>query len=60
VLLEGDRGISFISSHAELDAQHMAELRVVLNGVTDEDAKSAVIESSCVNFDQFARILEAI
>ena len=60
LLLEGDRGISFISSHAELDAQHMAELRVVLNEVTDNEAKSAIIESSCVNFDQFARILEAI
>jgi len=60
LLLEGDRGISFISSHAELDAQHMADLRVVLNGVTDDEAKSAIIESSCVNFDQFARILEAI
>ncbi len=60
LLLEADRGISFVSSHAELDAQHMAELRVVLNGVHDDDAKHAIVESVCVNFDQFARVLEAL
>ncbi|MEQ1804810.1 MAG: iron-containing redox enzyme family protein [Burkholderiaceae bacterium] len=60
LLLEADRGISFVSSHAELDAQHMAELRIVLNGVHGDDAKHAIVESVCVNFDQFARILEAI
>jgi pyrroloquinoline quinone (PQQ) biosynthesis protein C len=60
LLLESDRGISFVSSHAELDAQHMAELRVVLNGVHDEEAKAAIVESVCVNFEQFARIVEAI
>ncbi|MFZ2652650.1 MAG: iron-containing redox enzyme family protein [Burkholderiaceae bacterium] len=60
LLLEGDRGISFISSHAELDALHMAELRVVLNGVNDDDAKNAIVESACVNFSQFGRVLEAI
>ncbi len=39
LLLEGDRGISFISSHATMDAEHMAELRVILNQVEDDEAK---------------------
>lgn len=60
LLLEADRGISFVSSHSELDAQHMAELRVVLNGIHDDAAKHAIVESVGVNFDQFARVLEAI
>ena len=60
LLLEADRGVSFISSHAELDAQHMVELRVVLNSVQDDEAKGAIIESACFNFDQFARIVEAL
>jgi pyrroloquinoline quinone (PQQ) biosynthesis protein C len=60
LLLEGDRGISFISSHATLDAEHMAELRLILNDVHDEDAKRAVIESTYFNFHQFGRVLEAI
>ncbi len=60
LLLESDRGVSFISSHAELDAQHMVELRVVLNSVQDDEAKGAIIESACFNFDQFARIVEAL
>jgi pyrroloquinoline quinone (PQQ) biosynthesis protein C len=60
LLLETDRGISFISSHAELDAKHMAELRVVLNQVHDDDAKNAIVESVGVNFEQFARIVEAV
>ena len=60
LLLQSDHGISFVSSHSELDAQHMADLRVVLNGVHDEEAKHAIVESVCVNFDQFARVLEAI
>lgn len=60
LLLEADRGISFISAHAELDAQHLAELRIVLNDVHDEEAKHAIVESACVNFEQFARIVEAL
>jgi pyrroloquinoline quinone (PQQ) biosynthesis protein C len=60
LLLDGDRGISFISSHATLDAEHMADLRVVLNTVHDDEAKEAVIESVCFNFEQFGKVLEAI
>jgi len=60
LLLEGDRGISFISSHATLDAEHMAELRVILNTLHDDDAKEAIVESTVFNFHQFGRVLEAI
>lgn len=60
LLLEDERGVSFISSHATLDAEHMAELRVILNGIDDAAAKNAVVESATFNFHQFTRILEAI
>lgn len=60
LLLDGDRGVSFIASHASLDAQHMAELRVVLNQVPDDAARAAVVESARVNFHHFTRIVEAV
>lgn len=60
LLLEGDRGISFISSHATMDAEHMAELRLVLNQVADDDAKKAIIESTIFNFHQFGQVLELV
>jgi hypothetical protein len=60
LLLEGDRGISFISSHATMDAEHMAELRVILNQVEDQEAKDAIVESTIFNFHQFGRVLELI
>ena len=60
LLLEGDRGISFISSHATMDAEHMAELRVVLNQIADDDAKKAIIESTFFNFHQFGKVLELV
>ena len=60
LLLEGDRGVSFISSHATMDAQHMADLRVVLNTVTDKVAHEAVVESALVNFHHFTCMFAAI
>lgn len=60
LLLENNRGISFISSHVEMDAEHMAELRLILNTIEDPDAKEAIIESTIVNFEYFTKILEAI
>ena len=60
LLLEGDRGISVISSHATLDAEHLADLRVVLNKIEDEPAQAAVIESTVFNFHQFGRVLESV
>jgi pyrroloquinoline quinone (PQQ) biosynthesis protein C len=60
LLLDGDRGVSFIDSHATMDAKHMAELRTVLNLVKDEAARDAIVESVRVNFHHFTRIIEAI
>lgn len=60
LLLQGERGVSFISSHATMDAEHMAELRQVLNTVTDEAAQTAIVESTLVNFFHFTRMFETI
>jgi pyrroloquinoline quinone (PQQ) biosynthesis protein C len=60
LLLEDDRGVSFISSHATLDAEHMAELREILNLLEDDASRDAVVESVRVNFHHFTRILEAV
>ena len=60
LLLEGDRGISFITSHITMDAEHMAELRILLNKVEDEEAHDAITESTIFNFEQFTRVLEAV
>lgn len=60
LLLEGERGVSFIASHATMDAKHMAELRGVLNKVHDEPAQDAVTESVVVNFHHFTRIIETV
>jgi pyrroloquinoline quinone (PQQ) biosynthesis protein C len=60
LLLDGDRGVSFIGSHATMDAQHMAELRQILNQVDDAAARDAVVESAEVNFHHFTRIVEAL
>ena len=37
LLLEGDKGISFISSHASMDTEHLRELKDV-NAIEDDDA----------------------
>jgi pyrroloquinoline quinone (PQQ) biosynthesis protein C len=60
LLLDGDRGVSFIASHASLDTQHMAELRRVVNQISDGAARAAVVESAQVNFHHFTRIIEAV
>jgi len=60
LLLEGERGVSFIGSHASLDAQHMADLRRLMNQLQSVDTLAAVVESVRVNFHHFTRIIEAI
>ena len=60
LLLEGDRGVSFISSHATMDAEHMAELRTVLNTITDDEARDAIAESAIVNFHHFTHIVASV
>jgi pyrroloquinoline quinone (PQQ) biosynthesis protein C len=60
LLLDGDRGVSFIDSHATMDAQHMAELRQVLNQLPEGAAREAVVEAAQVNFHHFTRMVEAV
>jgi pyrroloquinoline quinone (PQQ) biosynthesis protein C len=60
LLLNGDHGVSFISSHATMDAEHMVTLRKVLNTIGDDDTRDAVAESTLVNFHHFTRMFEAI
>lgn len=60
LMLEGDRGVSFISSHATMDAEHMASLRTILNTLRDEEAAEAVIESTLLNFHHITRVFEAV
>ena len=60
LLLDGDRGISFIGSHATLDAQHMAELRQVINTIEDPAARDAIVESANFNFFQFKHVIASV
>ncbi len=60
LLLEGERGVSFIASHATMDAKHMAELRTVLNLVDDAAAQQAVVEAVRVNFHHFTGIVAGL
>jgi pyrroloquinoline quinone (PQQ) biosynthesis protein C len=60
LLLEGERGVSFIDSHATMDAKHMADLRQVLNQIKEAAAQAAIVESVRVNFHHFTRIVEGV
>jgi pyrroloquinoline quinone (PQQ) biosynthesis protein C len=60
LLLEGERGVSFINSHATMDAEHMADLRKILNTLDDPAACEAIIEATLVNFHHFTRIIEQV
>ena len=60
LLLDGERGISFIGSHATLDAEHMVALRKVLNTITDDATRDAVTESVKLNFHHITRVFSAV
>ena len=60
LLLIGDRGVTFIGSHATLDADHMVQLRKILVTIEDAGAREAIIESTLVNFEFVTRIFAAI
>ena len=52
----GAGGFRFLSSHATLDADHMAKLNVLLKTIDDPAAQAAIINSTRVNFHQFGQI----
>ena len=60
LLLQGERGISFINSHATLDTQHMAQLRTILNTLESEQSRAAVIESTLVNFHHVTQVFGSV
>lgn len=60
LLLEGERGVSFVSSHATLDMEHMASLRKMLNTLDDDASRKAIVESTLVNFDLFTRLFASV
>lgn len=49
-------GFRFLSSHATMDADHMAKLNVLLKTVDDPAAQSAILRSTRVNFHQFGQL----
>ena len=60
LLLEGERGVSFINSHATMDAEHMADLRKILVTVNDAPAQDAIVDAALLNFHHFTRIIEQV
>jgi len=52
----GKGGVRFLSSHATMDADHFAELNVLLKTIDDPAAQAAVISSTQVNFHQFGQL----
>lgn len=52
----GAGGFRFLSSHATMDADHMAKLNVLLKTIDDPAAQAAIIDSTRVNFHQFAQL----
>ena len=60
LLLEGEQGVSFIASHATMDAEHMASLRKIIDTVRDAAAKEAVVEATLMNFHHLTRVVAAI
>jgi pyrroloquinoline quinone (PQQ) biosynthesis protein C len=49
-------GFRFLSSHATMDADHMAKLNVLLKSIEQPAAQAAVINATQVNFHQFGQL----
>jgi len=52
----GKKKFRFLSSHATIDADHFAQLNVLLKTIDDPAAQAAVIASTQVNFHQFGQL----
>jgi len=46
-------GFKFLSSHASMDADHVAEMNILIKTINDPTAQASIIESTRVNFYQF-------
>lgn len=60
LFLQGDAGVSFLASHASKDAEHMQDLKVVLDQLDDDAAQTEIVNSVRVNFKALARVVEAV
>lgn len=49
-------GFKFLSSHATMDQDHMASLNRLIKTIGDPEAQEAIINSTRVNFFQFAQM----
>jgi len=52
----GAGGFRFLSSHATLDADHLAKLNLLLKTIDDPVAQAAIVESTRVNLHQFGQM----
>jgi Iron-containing redox enzyme len=60
LLLDGDVGISFISSHTTMDSEHIADLREIINQVDDAASMNAMVEAAELNFHHFGRVFATL
>jgi hypothetical protein len=60
LLLDGTDGVSFIGSHASMDAEHMADLRKVINTIGDRETLYSIVETTTINFHHFTQIIAAV
>lgn len=60
LFLDGNAGVSFLASHASMDAQHMEELRAVLDRLDDHTAQAAIVNSVRVNYENLIHVVEAV
>lgn len=49
-------GFKFLTSHAALDVDHMAQLNRLVKTIDDADAQAAVVNTTQVNFHQFGQL----
>jgi pyrroloquinoline quinone (PQQ) biosynthesis protein C len=49
-------GFRFLSSHATLDVDHMAQLNRLVKTIDDADAQQAIVNATQVNFHQFGQL----
>ena len=57
--LEPPKGVSFLSSHGEMDVEHVDELRELLDGLEGPADQAAVIEAARVNYRLFGSLFRA-
>ncbi|MFA9460194.1 TenA family transcriptional regulator [Thiohalorhabdus methylotrophus] len=57
--LEPPEGLSFLSSHGDMDVEHVAELRELLDGIEAPVDQEAIIEAARVNYRLFGGLFRA-